>query len=92
MKDFVKTLEGIAKDIYDLKQQHKNFFVEVTTPKQDATLCWMCDTELNKSAQDPTVLDHFHFTGKLLEWSLAQCNLKRRTLNYTPLCPQLNKL
>ena len=53
MKDFVKTLERIAKDIYDVKQQHKNFSGEVTTPKQDAYLCWICDTELNKSAQDP---------------------------------------
>ena len=43
MKDFVKTLERIAKDVM---QQHKNFCAEVTTPKQDAALCWICDTEL----------------------------------------------
>ena len=49
-----------------LKQQHKNFSGEVKTPKQDATLCRICDTELNKSAQDPTVLDQCHFTGKFL--------------------------
>ena len=39
MKDFVKKLERIAKDIYDVKQQHKNFSGEVTTPKQGATFC-----------------------------------------------------
>ena len=85
MVDFVKSIEAIAKDIYDVKQQHKNFSGEPTTPKEDTALCWICETELNKNAQDPTVLDHCHFTGKFLGWAHAQCNLKRRTLNFTPL-------
>ena len=85
MVDFVKSIEAIAKDIYDVKQQHKNFFGEPTTPKEDTALCWICETELNKSAQHPTVLDHCHFTGKFLGWAHAQCNLKRKTLNFTPL-------
>ena len=85
MKIFVKTLEGIAKDIYDVNQQHNAFSGELTTPKQDSTLCWICDTFLNKSAQDPTVLNHCHFIGKFLGWAHAECNLKCRTFNYTPL-------
>ena len=71
--------------IYNLKQQHKNFSGEPKTPKEAATLCWICETELIKSAQDPTVLDHCHFTGKFRGLSHAQCNLKRKTLNFTPL-------
>ena len=85
MVDFVKSIEAIAKDIYDVKQQHKNFSGEPTTPKEDTALCRICETNLNKSAQDPTVLDHCHFTGKFLGRAHAQCNLKRKTLNFTPL-------
>ena len=85
MVEFVKSLEQIARDIYDVKQQHKNFAGEPTITKDQASLCWICETELNTSSLDPTVLDHCHFTGKFLGWAHAQCNLKRKTLNFTPL-------
>ena len=85
MVDFVKSLEQIARDIYDVKQQHKNFSGEPRITKDQASLCWICGAELNTSSQDPTVLDHCHFTGKFLGWAHAQCNLKRKTLNFTPL-------
>ena len=85
MVEFVKSLEQIARDIYDVKQQHKNFSGEPTITKDQASLRWICETELNTSSQDPTVLDHCHFTGKFLGWAHAQCNLKRKTLNFTPL-------
>ena len=85
MMEFVKSLEQIARDIYDVKQQHKNFSGVPTINKDQASLCWICETELNTSAQDPTVLDHCHFTGKFLGWAHAQCNLKRKTLSFTPL-------
>ena len=76
-----------------MKQQHKNFSSEPTTTKDQASLCWICETELNTSSQDPTVPDHCHFTGKFLGWAHAQCNLKRKTLNFTPpICAQLGKL
>ena len=76
MVDFVKSIEAIAKDIYDVKQQHKNFSSEPKTPKEAATLCWICETELNKKAQDPTVLDHCHFTGKFLSLGTRAVQLK----------------
>ena len=85
MVEFVKSLEQIARDIYDVKQQHKNFSGEPTINKDEATMCWICKTELNTSSKDPTVLDHCHFTGKFMGWAHAQCNLKRKTLNFTPL-------
>ena len=31
------------------------------------------------------MLDHCHFIGKFLAWAHAQCNLKHRNLNFTPL-------
>ena len=85
MVEFVKSLEQIARDIYDVKQQHKNFSGEPTITKDETTMCWICETELNTSSKDPTVLDHCHFTGKFLGWAHAQCNLKRKILNFTPL-------
>ena len=85
MIEFVKSLEQIAKRIYDVEQQYKNFSGEPSIPKREATLCWICQNELNTSPQDPTVLDHCHFTGKFLGWAHSQCNLKRRNLNFTPL-------
>ena len=85
MAEFVKSLEQIARDIYDVKQRHQNFSGEPTITKDEATMCWICETELNTSSKDPTVLDHCHFTGKFLGWAHAQCNLKRKTLNFTPL-------
>ena len=85
MVEFVKSLEQIARDIYDVKQQHKNFSGEPTITKDEATMCWICKTELKTSSKDPTVLDHCHFKGKFLGWAHAQCNLKRKTLNITPL-------
>ena len=92
MVEFVKSLEQIARDIYDVKQQHKNFAGEPTITKDQASLCWICETELNTSSQDPTVLDHCHFTGEFLGWAHAQCNLKRKTHFTPPICAQLGKL
>ena len=85
MVEFVKSLEQTARDIYDVKQQLKNFSGEPTITKDEATVCWICETELNTSSNDPTVLDHCHFTGKFLRWAHAHCNLNRKTLNFTPL-------
>ena len=85
MVEFVKSLELIARDIYDVKQQHKNFSGEPTITKDKATMCWICETELNTSSKIPTVLDTCHFTRKFLRWAHAQCDLKRKTLNFTSL-------
>ena len=69
-----------------------NFSGVPTTKNDQASLCWICETELNTSAKDPMVLDHCHFTGNFLRWAHAQCNLKCKTLNFTPVCPQFGKL
>ena len=84
MSEFVKSLEQIAKQIYEVKQKHRNFEGEPTIPKVEATHCWICESELDQSPQNPTVLDHCHFTGKFLGWAHTFCNLKRRTINFTP--------
>ena len=81
MIEFVKLLEQIAKSIYHVKQQYKNFSGERSITKREATLSWICENELNTSPQDQTVLDHCHFTRKLLRWAHSQCNLKRRNLS-----------
>ena len=85
MSEFVKSLEQIAKQIYEVKQKHRNFEGERTIPKVEATHCWICESELDQSPQNPTVLDHCHFTGKFLGWEHTFCNLKRRTINFAPI-------
>ena len=46
------------------------------------TNCWICNVAFEN--EDEKVLDHCHFSGKLLGYAHNECNLKRRTLNYTP--------
>ncbi|XP_075259949.1 uncharacterized protein LOC142351664 [Convolutriloba macropyga] len=84
MDQFVKTLDQVGKQIYNEKQKHRNFFGLPSISKEEAKTCWICEAELDKNADDTTVLDHCHYTGKFLGWAHAQCNLKRRTLNFTP--------
>ena len=54
MSEFVKSLERIAKQIYEVKQKHRNFEGEPTIPKVEATHCWICESELDQSPQKPT--------------------------------------
>ena len=40
---------------------------------------------MEHSLNNPTVLDHCHFTGEFLGWAHNTCNINRRFLNYIPL-------
>ena len=44
--------------------------------------CWICNVDFNNDAEK--VLDHCHFNGQFIGHARIECNLKRRTLNYTP--------
>ena len=74
-------LETIAKQVYIVKQQHKCFSGQPRIAKEDDSNCWICEHNFN----NPTVLDHCHFTGELLGWAHNTCNINRRFLNFTPL-------
>ena len=85
MEQFVQSSESIAKRVYSVKQQHKYFSGQPLIAKEDATNCWICEEPLEHNFNNPTVLDHCHFTGEFLGWAHNTCNINRRFLNYTPL-------
>ena len=60
MLEFVESIEQIDRDIKDVKKL-KNFSGELLFTKDYAGLCWICETELNTSSQDPAVLDRCRF-------------------------------
>ena len=85
MNQFVQSLETISKRVYSVKQQHKYFPGQPIIAKDDATHCWICEEPLEYNFNNPTVLDHCHFTGEFLGWAHNTFNINRRFLNYTPL-------
>ena len=85
MEQFVQSLESISKRVYSVKQQHKYFSGQPLIAKEDAANCWICEEPLEHNFNNPTVLDHCHFTGEFLGWAHNTCNINRRFLNYTPL-------
>ena len=79
MKGFIDHLQKLAKDIYEMKQLHRNY----TGPQQLQTDdCWICGEYM---VDEEKVLDHCHATGKFIGFAHSRCNLKRRTVNYIPL-------
>ena len=82
MSDSIKTIESLAYDIHNRKQQHKIFTGQLDQTKSEVKACWICGLDFN--AQDIKVLDHCHYSGEFLSWAHNTCNLKRRSLNFTP--------
>ena len=82
MSDFIKTIESLAYDVHNRKQQHKFFTGQLDQTTSEVKACWICGLDFN--AQDIKVLDHCHYSGEFLGWAHNTCNLKRRSLNFTP--------
>ena len=81
MSDFIKTIESLAYDIHNRRQQHKIFTGQLDLTTSEAKACWICGLDFNE--QDIKVLDHCHYSGEFLGWARNTCNLKRRSLNFT---------
>ena len=81
MERFIKTIERLAKQIHELKRTHVTFTGTNVTPRETADVCWICEQPFVDSVK---VLDHCHFSNKFLGWAHNECNLKRRTQNFTP--------
>ena len=79
MQRFVENLQKLAKDIYEMKQLHRNY---TGSPQFPSDQCWICEKDL---AESERVLDHCHASGKFLGFAHSKCNLKRRTVNYIPI-------
>ena len=84
MQQFVESLEKMAKTIYFKKQQNRYFDGIPTIARTNVENCWICESPLDQSIENPTVLDHCHFTGEFLGWAHNECNINRKLLNFTP--------
>ena len=80
LEEFFQELEKIAKDIYNRKQSHRFFRSQPLVPKESLNDCWICLLKKTKKK----VLDHCQYSGNFLGWAQSQCNLKKKSKNFTP--------
>ena len=81
MERFLSKIEKLAKFFYHQKRKYP-IFIGKPPSKIFHTCCWICNVPFE--TDDEKVLDHCHFRGQFLGYAHNECNLKRRTLDYTP--------
>ena len=81
MERFLSKIEKLAKFFYHQKRKYP-IFIGKPPSKTFHTCCWICDVPFE--TDDEKILDHCHFRGQFLGYARNECNLKRRTLDYTP--------
>ena len=81
MERFLSKIEKLAKFFYHQKRKYP-IFIGKPPSKTFHTCCWICDVPFE--TDDEKVLDHCHFWGQFRGYAHNECNLKRRTLDYTP--------
>ena len=80
---FVEAIESLAHKIYKWKRQQKVYHGTQTPPADNSLIkCWICDTHFTN--EDPMVLDHDHYDGSFIGWAHRSCNIKRKTIAFTP--------
>ena len=83
MKEFIQELEIVARDIHERKQKYRIFNGCPDIPRDQASHCWICESEFDN--KDDICLDHCHFSNKFLGWAHSQCNLQRKTQSFVPI-------
>ena len=87
IQQFVESLEKMAKTLYVEKQKKNRYFDDVPTMvRSNVENCRICESPLDQSIENPTVLDHCHFTGVFLGWAHNECKIHRKCLKYTSIC------
>ena len=82
MEEIISSLELLARHIYLEKRKNILLSPEYDQELEDATVSWICKNDFFDNGQ--VVLDHFHYTNKFLGWPHNECNINRKTTNYTP--------
>ena len=82
LDDLIKELEKLATDIYHRKQSHRIYKGKPSTHKDTVNDCWICKKPFTNDEQK--VLDHCHYSGTFLGWAHSECNLQRKSINFTP--------
>ena len=68
--------------IFTTENNNKIFTGQLNQTTSEVKAYWICGLDFN--AQVIEVLYHCHYSGELLGWVHNTCNLKRRSLNFTP--------
>ena len=82
MTRLLTKLEKLARFFYYQKRKFPDF-IGSAPPKKDFSCCWICNVAFESDTEK--VLDHCHSTGKFFGYAHNECNLKRRTISYTPI-------
>ena len=82
MERLLAKLEKLARFFYNQKRKFP-IFNGVAPSKKAYNCCWICNNEFVNDAEK--VIDHCHFTGSFIGFAHSECNLKRRTINFTPI-------
>ena len=82
MTRLLTKLEKLARFFYYQKRKFPDF-IGSAPPKKDFPCCWICNVAFESDTEK--VLDHCHSTGKFFGYAHNECNLKRRTISYTPI-------
>ena len=80
MERLLSKLEKLARFFYNQKRKFP-IFNGVAPSKKAYNCCLICNNEFVNDAEK--VLDHCHFTGIFIGYAHNECNLKRRTINFT---------
>ena len=87
MKNFVRMLHDLARDIHKQKNKHPfNRGNRNLLNKRQAKRCWICenDFDVEDDPESTIDLDHCHFSGKFLGCAHEKCNRARRYVNFIP--------
>ena len=84
MIEFVRTIEVLAYDIYNKKQQFRKLTSSIWKKDNKKPVArWVCEENFDEA--DVKVVDHCHYSGKFIGFAHSQCNIQRRSLNFTPI-------
>ena len=82
MERLLAKLEKLARFFYNQKRKFP-ILNGVAPSKKAYYCCWVCNNEFFNDFEK--VIDHCHFTGSFIGYAHNECNLKRRTINFTPI-------
>ena len=82
MQKLVKLLEQLAEK-FNKKKRHFPQFAGNKEIHVENDSCWICGEAF--AEDDVKILDHCHYSGKVLGYAHGVCNLQRRRTKFTPI-------
>ena len=78
--------QKIARKIHQKKQRNRYFRDTVPERPKEAQFCWICEGQfgITRDVEDDKVIDHCHYSWKLLGFAHPGCNINRKTINFIP--------